>query len=138
MNDKANQERFAARVAALRAGLGLSLDDVGTAVGVSGETIRNWERGRFTPRKKATVVKLEQTLEARTGELWALLSGYEIPAKHPRPDDDSAHLLEAIRDELAELRSAIEEIEAKRRPGRNGEPPVSRRGSSRESARQAS
>jgi transcriptional regulator with XRE-family HTH domain len=71
MNDRANQERFAARVAALRDELGLSLDDVGAAVGVSGETIRNWERCRFVPRKKVTVTKLEQALEARTGELWA-------------------------------------------------------------------
>jgi transcriptional regulator with XRE-family HTH domain len=138
MNDRANQERFAARVAALRDELGLSLDDVGAAVGVSGETIRNWERCRFVPRKKVTVTKLEQALEARTGELWALLKGYEIPAKRPSKGDDSGHLVEAILRELTELRAAIAEIEAERRPGRNGGPPVSRRGSSRERVPQAS
>jgi transcriptional regulator with XRE-family HTH domain len=119
----------------LRAELGLSLNAIGAAVGVSGETIRNYELGNTVPKSKRLVTRLEEALDARPGELWALLRGGVVPA--PR-GDDSAHLLEAIRDELAELRAAIAEIEARRRPGRNGGPPVSRRGSSRETARQAS
>jgi transcriptional regulator with XRE-family HTH domain len=127
MDQGSNRQRFAARLGELRHALGLSYNDVGAAVGVSGETIRNYELGRSAPRKKRDVVLLEEALDARTGELWAMLTGYEIPApkgKH-RGGDDSAHLVAAIFDELQALREAIEELQS----GQNGEPPESHRGS---------
>jgi transcriptional regulator with XRE-family HTH domain len=127
MDQGSNRQRFAARLGELRHALGLSYNDVGAAVGVSGETIRNYELGRSAPRKKRDVVLLEEALGARTGELWALLKGYEIPAKHPRRPaaDTDQRIVDAIRDELQQLWSAIEEL----RPGQNGEPPESHRGS---------
>jgi transcriptional regulator with XRE-family HTH domain len=137
MDQGSNRQQFAARLGELRRALGLSYNDVGAAVGVSGETIRNYELGRSAPRKKRDVTLLEEALEARTGELWAMLSGYEIPAKHPRrPDADTdRRLVDEIFRELQELRSAIEEL----RPGQNGEPRGARRGSApREPVRQAS
>jgi transcriptional regulator with XRE-family HTH domain len=137
MDQGSNRQRFAARLGELRHALGLSYNDVGAAVGVSGETIRNYELGRSAPRKKRDVTLLEEALDARTGELWALLKGYEIPAKHPRrPDADTdQRLVDEIFRELQELRSAIEEL----RPGQNGEPRGARRGSApREPVRQAS
>jgi transcriptional regulator with XRE-family HTH domain len=137
MDQGSNRQQFAARLGELRRALGLSYNDVGAAVGVSGETIRNYELGRSAPRKKRDVTLLEEALEARTGELWAMLSGYEIPAKHPRrPDADTdQRLVDEIFRELQELRSAIEEL----RPGQNGEPRGARRGSApREPVRQAS
>jgi transcriptional regulator with XRE-family HTH domain len=137
MDQESNRQRFAARLVALREASGLSRADVGAAVGVSGEAYRTWEIGAYAPRKKAVVSKLEEALGARTGELWALLKGYEIPAKHPRrPDADTdQRLVDEIFRELQELRSAIEEL----RPGQNGEPRGARRGSApREPVRQAS
>jgi transcriptional regulator with XRE-family HTH domain len=127
MDQGSNRQQFAARLGELRRALGLSYNDVGAAVGVSGETIRNYELGRSAPRKKRDVTLLEEALEARTGELWAMLSGYEIPAKHPRrtdPDTDR-RLVDEIFRELRELRAAIAEL----RPGQNGGPPESHRGS---------
>ena len=128
MDDEAiRRGRFAVRLAELRDASGLSFDAVGVEIGVAGETIRRWEQGAYAPRSKATVTKLEQALDARTGELWALLKGYEIPAKHPRrtdPDTDQ-RLVEQIFRELEALRSAIEEL----RPGQNGGPHEARRGS---------
>jgi transcriptional regulator with XRE-family HTH domain len=138
MDQDSNRQRFAARLTALREALGLSRADVGAAVGVSGEAIRTWEVGTYAPRKKATVTKLEAALGARTGELWALLKGYEIPAKHPRrPDADTdERLVESIRHELAELWAVIAEL---RQEPENGEPRGARRGSApREPVRQAS
>ena len=128
MDDEAiRRGRFAVRLADLRSDSGLSFDALGVEIGVAGETIRRWEQGAYAPRSKATVTKLEEALGARTGELWALLKGYEIPAKHPRrPDADTdQRLVDEIFRELQELRSAIEEL----RPGQNGEPPESHRGS---------
>jgi transcriptional regulator with XRE-family HTH domain len=137
MDQGSNRQRFAARLGELRHALGLSYNDVGAAVGVSGETIRNYELGRSAPRKKRDVTLLEEALDARTGELWAMLTGYEIPAKHPRRPgaDTDQRLVDEIFRELQELRSAIEEL----RPGQNGEPRGARRGSApREPVRQAS
>jgi len=138
MDDEAiRRGRFAVRLAELRRGSGLSFDAVGVEIGTAGETIRRWEQVAYAPRSKATVTKLEQALDARTGELWALLKGYEIPAKHPRrPDADTdQRLVDEIFRELQELRTAIEEL----RPGQNGEPRGARRGSApREPVRQAS
>jgi transcriptional regulator with XRE-family HTH domain len=144
MDQDSNRQRFAARLTALREALGLSRADVGAAVGVSGEAIRTWEVGTYAPRKKATVTKLEGALGARTGELWALLKGYEIPAKHPRrPDADTdRRLVDEIFRELQEFRTAMEEFRStieELRPGQNGEPRGARRGSApREPVRQAS
>ncbi len=133
MDQRANREQFAARIATLRAALGLSYNEVGGAVGVSGETIRNYELGRHAPRSKRFVTLLEETLEAHPGELWALLTGHEVPSW--QPDADTAPLVDEIFRELRELRSAIEEL----RPGQNGGPPGARRGSpSRVPVRQAS
>jgi transcriptional regulator with XRE-family HTH domain len=129
--------RFAVRLAELRRDSGLSFDALGVEIGAAGETIRRWEQGAYAPRSKSVVTKLEEALGARTGELWALLKGYEIPAKHPRrPDADTdQRLVDEIFRELQELRSAIEEL----RPGQNGEPRGARRGSApREPVRQAS
>jgi transcriptional regulator with XRE-family HTH domain len=138
MDDEAiRRGRFAVRLADLRSDSGLSFDALGVEIGVAGETIRRWEQGAYAPRSKAVVTKLEEALDARTGELWALLKGYEIPAKHPRrPDADTdQRLVDEIFRELQELRSAIEEL----RPGQNGEPRGARRGSApREPVRQAS
>jgi transcriptional regulator with XRE-family HTH domain len=128
MDDEAiRRGRFAVRLAELRRDSGLSYDELGVEIGTAGETIRRWEQGAYAPRKKVAVTKLEAALGARTGELWALLKGYEIPAKHPRrPDADTdRRLVDEIFRELQELRSAIEEL----RPGQNGEPPESHRGS---------
>jgi transcriptional regulator with XRE-family HTH domain len=128
MDDEAiRRGRFAVRLADLRSDSGLSFDALGVEIGVAGETIRRWEQGAYAPRKKRDVVLLEEALGARTGELWALLKGYEIPAKHPRradPDTDQ-HLVAAIFDELQALREAIAELQS----GQNGEPPESHRGS---------
>jgi transcriptional regulator with XRE-family HTH domain len=128
MDDEAiRRGRFAVRLAELRSDSGLSFDALGVEIGTAGETIRRWEQGAYSPRSKSVVSKLEQALGARTGELWALLKGYEIPAKHPRrvdPDTDR-RLVDEIRDELAQLWAALEEL----RPGQNGEPPESHRGS---------
>jgi transcriptional regulator with XRE-family HTH domain len=138
MDDEAiRRGRFAVRLAELRRDSGLSYDELGVEIGTAGETIRRWEQGAYAPRKKVAVTKLEAALGARTGELWALLKGYEIPAKHPRrPDADTdRRLVDEIFRELQELRSAIEEL----RPGQNGEPRGARRGSApREPVRQAS
>jgi transcriptional regulator with XRE-family HTH domain len=138
MDDEAiRRGRFAVRLADLRRDSGLSFDALGVEIGAAGETIRRWEQGAYAPRSKSTVTKLEAALGARTGELWALLKGYEIPAKHPRrPDADTdQRLVDEIFRELQELRSAIEEL----RPGQNGEPRGARRGSApREPVRQAS
>jgi transcriptional regulator with XRE-family HTH domain len=138
MDDEAiRRGRFAVRLAELRRDSGLSFDELGVEIGAAGETIRRWEQGAYAPRKKVAVTKLEEALGARTGELWALLKGYEIPAKHPRrPDADTdQRLVDEIFRELQELRSAIEEL----RPGQNGEPRGARRGSApREPVRQAS
>jgi transcriptional regulator with XRE-family HTH domain len=138
MDDEAiRRGRFAVRLAELRRDSGLSYDELGVEIGTAGETIRRWEQGAYAPRKKVAVTKLEAALGARTGELWALLKGYEIPAKHPRrPDADTdQRLVDEIFRELQELRSAIEEL----RPGQNGEPRGARRGSApREPVRQAS
>jgi transcriptional regulator with XRE-family HTH domain len=118
MDDEAiRRGRFAVRLADLRRDSGLSFDALGVEIGVAGETIRRWEQGAYAPRKKRDVTMLEQALDARTGELWALLKGYEIPApkgKH-RGGDDSAHLVAAIFDELQALREAIEECRFRRR-----------------------
>ena len=133
-DQRANQERFAARLAELRASLGMSLDAVGAAVGVSGETIRNYELGRSAPRSRRVVTLIEQRLEARPGELWALLSGSEAPAL-PGDDDSVTAKLEAIAHEVR----LIHEILQERRPAEPGELPESRRGShSREHAHLAS
>ena len=138
MDDEAiRRGRFAVRLAELRRDSGLSFDALGVEIGAAGETIRRWEQGAYAPRSKVLVTKLEEALGARTGELWALLKGYEIPAKHPRrPDADTdQRLVDEIFRELQELRSAIEEL----RPGQNGEPRGARRGSApREPVRQAS
>jgi DNA-binding XRE family transcriptional regulator len=124
MDQESNRQRFAARLVAL----GLSRADVGAAVGVSGEAIRTWEVGAYAPRKKATVTKLEEALGARTGELWALLKGYEIPAKHPRqPDADTDPSV--LREVLGYLREMQAQIDELRRETGNGEPPESHRGS---------
>jgi transcriptional regulator with XRE-family HTH domain len=138
MDDEAiRRGRFAVRLAELRRDSGLSYDELGVEIGTAGETIRRWEQGAYAPRKKVAVTKLEAALGARTGELWALLKGYEIPAKHPRRPgaDTDQRLVDEIFRELQELRSAIEEL----RPGQNGEPRGARRGSApREPVRQAS
>ena len=138
MDDEAiRRGRFAVRLAELRRDSGLSFDALGVEIGAAGETIRRWEQGAYAPRSKVLVTKLEEALGARTGELWALLKGYEIPAKHPRrPDADTdQRLVDEIFRELQELRSAIEEL----RPEQNGEPRGARRGSApREPVRQAS
>jgi transcriptional regulator with XRE-family HTH domain len=119
--------RFAVRLAELRRASGLSFDALGVEAGTAGETIRRWEQGAYAPRSKATVTKLEQALDARTGELWALLKGYEIPTKKGGrpPADTDQRLVDEIFRELQELRSAIEEL----RPGQNGGPHEARRGS---------
>jgi transcriptional regulator with XRE-family HTH domain len=133
MDQDSNRQRFAARLTALREALGLSRADVGAAVGVSGEAIRTWEVGTY-----ATVTKLEAALGARTGELWALLKGYEIPAKHPRrPDADTdLGVLHELRETVREIQAVIDEM---RREQENGEPRGARRGSApREPVRQAS
>ena len=139
MDDEAiRRGRFAVRLADLRRDSGLSFDAVGVEVGTAGETIRRWEQGAYAPRSKATVTKLEQALDARTGELWALLKGYEIPAKHPRrPDADTdLGVLDEVLDHVRELQAQIDEM---RRERGNGEPPVARRGSpARVPVRQAS
>jgi transcriptional regulator with XRE-family HTH domain len=138
MGQESNRQRFAARLTALREALGLSRADVGAAVGVSGEAIRTWEQGAYAPRKKATVSKLEEALGARPGELWALLKGYEIPAKHPRrPDADTdPNVLREVLEQMRALQAQIDEL---RQEPENGEPHAARRGSSpREPVRQAS
>jgi transcriptional regulator with XRE-family HTH domain len=96
--------RFAVRLAELRRDSGLSFDALGVEIGAAGETIRRWEQGAYAPRSKSVVTKLEEALGARTGELWALLKGYEIPAKHPRrPDADTdQRLVDEIFRELVE------------------------------------
>jgi transcriptional regulator with XRE-family HTH domain len=114
MDDEAiRRGRFAVRLAELRRDSGLSFDALGVEVGAAGETIRRWEQGAYAPRSTLTVTKLEQALEARAGELWALLKGYEIPAKkggRPAADTDP-RVLHEIRDELAELRATVAELE---------------------------
>ena len=136
MNDRANQERFAARMAHLREQTGLSAEAVGAAIGVAGWTVRRWETGQFAPRKKATVAALEKELEARPGELWALLKGYEIPTKPGRPSADTdPRVVELLAREVQEFRVALDElralIEEDKRPGRNGGPPGSHREASK-------
>jgi DNA-binding XRE family transcriptional regulator len=81
--------RFAVRLAELRRDSGLSFDALGVEIGAAGETIRRWEQGAYAPRSKSVVTKLEEALGARTGELWALLKGYEIPAM-PTPTSGSS------------------------------------------------
>jgi transcriptional regulator with XRE-family HTH domain len=139
MDDEAiRRGRFAVRLAELRRDSGLSFDALGVEIGAAGETIRRWEQGAYAPRSKSTVTKLEEALGARTGELWALLKGYEIPAKHPRrPDADTdERLVESIRHELAELWAVIAEL---RQEPENGEPRGAHRGSrSRVPAQRAS
>jgi transcriptional regulator with XRE-family HTH domain len=129
MDDEAiRRGRFAVRLADLRSDSGLSFDALGVEIGVAGETIRRWEQGAYAPRSKATVTKLEAALGARTGELWALLKGYEIPAKHPRrPDADTDPSV--LREVLGYLREMQAQIDELRRETGSGEPPESHRGS---------
>jgi transcriptional regulator with XRE-family HTH domain len=114
--------RFAVRLAELRRASGLSFDALGVEAGTAGETIRRWEQGAYAPRSKATVTKLEQALDARTGELWALLKGYEIPkatGRH-RPVDTDPLVLDHLARELEELRGVVadlrSQVERRQRP----------------------
>ena len=126
------------RLAELRRASGLSFDALGVEIGTAGETIRRWEQGAYAPRSKATVTLLEQALDARSGEMWALLKGYEIPTKkggRPAVGTDPRVLHEVL-DHVRELQAQIDEM---RRERENGEPPVARRGSpARVPVRQAS
>jgi transcriptional regulator with XRE-family HTH domain len=141
MDDEAiRRGRFAVRLAELRRDSGLSYDELSVEMGgePAGETIRRWEQGAYAPRKKAAVSKLEEALGARPGELWALLKGYEIPAKHPRrPDADTdPNVLREVLEQMRALQAQIDEL---RQEPENGEPHAARRGSSpREPVRQAS
>ena len=101
------QQRFAARVAVLRAAQGLSFDAVGAVVGIAGETVRRYELGLSTPRGRRLVSRLEQALEADPGELWSILSGDAPPHAH---GDDSDPRVTAILIELRELRAAVDEL----------------------------
>jgi transcriptional regulator with XRE-family HTH domain len=139
MDDEAIRKgRFAVRLAELRRDSGLSFDALGVEIGAAGETIRRWEQGAYAPRSKSVVSKLEEALGARPGELWALLKGYEIPAKHPRrPDADTD--LGVLREVLDQMRALQAQIDELRQEPENGEPRGARRGSpSREPVRQAS
>jgi transcriptional regulator with XRE-family HTH domain len=128
MDDEAiRRGRFAVRLAELRRDSGLSYDELGVEIGTAGETIRRWEQGAYAPRKKVAVTKLEAALGARTGELWALLKGYEIPTasgRHqpaagidPRELDRVAQQVEELREIVSSLRS---EVERRRRPRDGG------------------
>jgi transcriptional regulator with XRE-family HTH domain len=128
MDDEAiRRGRFAVRLAELRSDSGLSFDALGVEIGVAGETIRRWEQGAYAPRSKATVSKLEQALDARTGELWALLKGYEIPTATGRHQPSAgtdprvlAHLAQEV-EELREIVSSLRsEVERRRRPRDGG------------------
>jgi transcriptional regulator with XRE-family HTH domain len=129
MDDEAIRKgRFAVRLAELRRDSGLSFDALGVEIGAAGETIRRWEQGAYAPRSKSVVSKLEEALGARPGELWALLKGYEIPAKHPRrPDADTdPNVLREVLEQMRALQAQIDEL---RQEPENGEPPESHRGS---------
>ena len=125
------QQRFAARVASLRAAQGLSYDAVAASVGINGESVRRYELGLSTPRGRRLVTMLEQALEAEPGELWSILTGDVPPHAH---DVDTDPRVTAILLELRELRAAVDEL--MRLPHDGG--PVLRRERHPVAARQAS
>ena len=59
---------FAKRLASVRSDLGLSQDELASKVGVSKDTIMNWERGSNTPRLD-TACRLADVLQCAIDDL---------------------------------------------------------------------
>lgn len=118
--DEHNRPGFADRLAELRAAQGLSYDAIGAKVGISGETIRRYEMGSSAPRNRRIVSRLEGAVDARPGELWALLTGGRPP--DAGDDDDTDQLVRGLLIELRELREAIAELERRQRDEHRGSP----------------
>jgi DNA-binding XRE family transcriptional regulator len=70
--------------------MGLTQSELATKIGVTKNTVYDWESGAYMPTNANNISALEEALQLKNGELYKQLYGNPIPSRETRAKTKAA------------------------------------------------